>query len=142
MNDDMMISIVAITMPLLLVSTIMLLKHRARKREWQHQERMRAMDLGLPIPNGDIWPALTAIAIGAGVPVGSMFWAFVANAGSHDAHGAWPCAMMVGMAGVIGGTKLAGRLLPPRRQPDDASHLANGKPRFDPDAYDVVGRRG
>ena len=42
--DPLIIPIVAILMPLFLVPTVLVLKHRHKRREWEHRERMRAMD--------------------------------------------------------------------------------------------------
>ena len=42
--------ILGILMPLVLVPTILVLKHRHQRREWEHKERMKAMEIQLPTP--------------------------------------------------------------------------------------------
>ena len=48
--NPLWIPIVGILMPLVLVPMIMVLKHRTLRREWQHKERMKAMEMGGPLP--------------------------------------------------------------------------------------------
>ena len=76
--EEIIIPVVAILMPLVLVPTIITLKHRHGRREWEHLERMKAMDLGLPAPTGsETWGAKSVVPIGAGVPIASVFFAFL-----------------------------------------------------------------
>ena len=37
--------VVAILMPLVLVPTVLVLKHRHQRREWEHLERLKAMGI-------------------------------------------------------------------------------------------------
>ena len=77
--DPLIIPIVGILMPLVLVPTILVLKHRHKRREWEHRERMRAMerpdaarrDLAGAVGSGGV------AAIGAGVPMASVLAAFL-----------------------------------------------------------------
>jgi hypothetical protein len=146
-DEEMLIPIVAILMPLILVPTIIKMKHAHRLKEWAHKERMRAMELGLAPPtsmSGTFWPSLAAIAIGAGVPIGAFFFAWMANLTSHVGEEAFLVAGGVGFAAVISGAMLASKLIggahcghAPAEPPSFA------KPsEYDPDAYDTVGRRG
>jgi preprotein translocase subunit YajC len=48
MDEDLLIPMTAILMPMILVPTIITMVHRQRKREWHHKERLRALELGLP----------------------------------------------------------------------------------------------
>ncbi|MGC8640821.1 MAG: hypothetical protein ACP5XB_13200, partial [Isosphaeraceae bacterium] len=76
MEPELIIPVVAILMPLVLVPTIITLKQRHKRREWKYQERLRAMDLGLPLT--DSGPRLNGgavVAIGAGVPIASVIGA-------------------------------------------------------------------
>ncbi len=50
--EPLIIPIVAILMPLVLVPTILVLKHRHKRREWEHRERIKAMELQMPVPRG------------------------------------------------------------------------------------------
>jgi hypothetical protein len=140
--NPIVIPLAGIALPLFLVPTILVLKHHQRKREWEHLERLKALEMGQPLPGTDAWPAAAAIAIGAGMPVGVFFAAWMAclTAGAESV--VFVPAMFVGLAGVGGGVMTMTRLLGSRRTPKTPEHLANGKPEFDPDAYDVVGRRG
>ena len=47
--DPLLIPIVAILMPLVLAPTVIFLKHRHSRREWEHLERMKAMDFHMPM---------------------------------------------------------------------------------------------
>lgn len=144
--DEMVIPIVAILMPLALVPTIITLKHKHARREWEHKERMRSLELGLPPSHVHPWPAATsAIAIGLGVPLAAFFFSWLAVETAHAADEVFIGATFVGMTGVIVGGRLAGRLLPghaPAIEPEATTAPINGKPAFDPDTFDVVGRRG
>jgi hypothetical protein len=138
--NELLIPIVAILMPVVLVPTILILRHISKKREWEHLERIKSMELGMPVPGNESWPAKVCIAIGAGVPIVAFFFAFVASQDSEAGGGVWAAATMVGVSGVLSGSVLATRLLPSRRgrpHPDVAA-----KPAYDPDAYDVVSSRG
>ena len=46
--NPLWIPILGILMPLVLVPMIMVLKHRTLQREWQHKERMKAIEMGAP----------------------------------------------------------------------------------------------
>ena len=52
MNDGMIIPLAGIMLPMVLVPTIITLAHRMKKREWQHKERLRALELGIPVRRG------------------------------------------------------------------------------------------
>jgi hypothetical protein len=143
--------------------------HATRKRELEHKERMKALEMGLPVPGAAPWPALTAIAIGAGVPIAALAAALIATAmaprppadADHLAlsvwtqrdqttgyHGlVWGGASGIGVTAVLAGAVLAWRYMGLRHSPshnhhayDEAGYAA--KPPLDPDAYDTVSRRG
>jgi len=137
------IPVVAIMMPVVLVPIVLAMRFASRKREWEHLERMKSLELGVPVPGRECWLARTCIAIGAVVPIGALFLAWTASeSGSHE-QGYWEAATTVGGLGVLCGTFLATRLLASRnRLQQVARDAAPVKPAYDPDAYDVVGRRG
>jgi hypothetical protein len=137
--DPIFIPIAAMAIPLVVVPTAIISKHLQRKREWEHLERIKALELGQPIPGSESWHAMSCASIGAGVPLGSMFLAWVATVSGSGGEEVWACATAIGITGVICGTILAKSRLGSRRP---ASTDAHAKPEFDPDAYDVVGRRG
>jgi hypothetical protein len=122
-----------------------------RKRELDHAERMRALELGMPsaLASG-IDPERSmayqiAFWVGAGVPIGVFGCAWLASqaVGYHEAM--WLAAGMVGLGSVISGTILAGTVFQAAaaassRQRSDS--LGGGKPFVGEDAYDVVSARG
>jgi hypothetical protein len=113
-----------------------------RKRDMEHTERMKALELGRTLPNeaeGESWSvSKIAGSIGAGVPIGVFGCAWLAseNLGYHEA--IWVGAAMVGTAAVICGTILLHSL----NVKGATSTLADSKPPIEEDAFDVVSARG
>jgi hypothetical protein len=156
--DPVIIPIVAILMPLLLVPTVLTLKHRHKRREWEHLERMKAMNDSQPLTRLGGWAGSGAVAaIGAGVPVASVLAALLttliwrpialmpmANDEIPVPAVAWGCAVVISAGGLMSSLLLA--LLQARTQQklDSAAsaHLSHAKPAFDPDEFDLVGSRG
>jgi hypothetical protein len=123
------------------------MKQSHRRKELEHLERIKAMEMGLtPQPTGLDWPAAAVcIAIGAGVPVGSFLVAWLATLTADAPDGIWVAPVFVSFAAIGATRKLAYRLIDPRsgiKRPIPARSAPLGKPEFDPDAYDVVGSRG
>jgi hypothetical protein len=147
---EVVIPMMGIMLPLILVPTILRMKFAQRRREWAHKERMRAMELGLTLPDerpATFWPSLAAIAIGAGVPISSFVFAWLARLTTGSGENVYAAAVGVGVIAVLCGTILAARAQgscghkKSRADGDAIDGLA--KPaHFDPDAYDTVGRRG
>jgi hypothetical protein len=138
--DPLIIPIVGMLIPIIIVPTALGIKHARYLREVEHAERMRAMELGQTLPGDQSWkPGSIAMAIGAGVPIVAMAIAFEAGSKQGPSEAIWMATAMIGIAGVIGGSTLAGMQLSKRNQNSAAS---GEKPAYDPDAYDVVGRRG
>jgi hypothetical protein len=143
MHDEaLLIPMAAIGLPLVLVPTILAMKYHRSKREWEHLERMKAMEMGLPVPGTNAWPSAAAIAIGAGVPLGAFLFTWLARLTAQTADEVFIAPVLVSAPAIFGGIYLANRLLTPARRTDDAALASRGKPALDPDAYDVVGRRG
>jgi hypothetical protein len=126
-----------------------------RKRELDHIERMRAIEVGRAYPGESkfglsgvpqwIVPHVIAVSIGALVPLGVFLCAFLASliVGYHK--DVWLAATMVGLGAVIGGTVLASgafQKMPSSGAPEQAESYMNSKPHIDEDAYDVVSSRG
>jgi hypothetical protein len=148
--DPLVIPIMGILMPLLLVPTVLVLKHRHSRREWEHKERMKAMEIRLPSTSTDSSGMGRAVAqIGAGVPIASILAAFVTtlawdpeSGGDVPIHAvAWGCAALISALAMV--TSLIIAYLHPRAPQvvEPAHDLNNGKPAFDPDAFDVVSSR-
>jgi hypothetical protein len=146
----MIIPVIGILMPTVLVPTIITLKQRQQKRQWRHQERLRAIEMGLPVPPVD--PGIgggSVVAIGAGVPLAAMFAALVLSANiphSSDEYVpilgvVWGCTVVISTAALITSLVL-GVIVSRSRKPLESDQFAAFKPAYEPDAYDVVSRRG
>jgi hypothetical protein len=147
MDEEILIPIAGMMIPIILVPTILVLRHSHRRREWEHMERMRAMELGLAPPSspaGAFWPAMAAIAIGAIVPIGAFLFAWLTSVMTSASDDIWAAAAGVGTVAAIGGSVLAHRLIGAHRaEPSRSVPEPYTKPaHYDPDAYDTVGRRG
>lgn len=147
LEAEIVIPVMGIMLPLVLVPSIIKMKHAQRRREWEHAERMRAMELGLPPTSGpgyQFWPSVAAIAIGAGVPIVTFIFAWLATVSSPIGQGAYAAAGTVGSIAVISGTILASHLsggCSKKAKSEKATSFA--KPlQYDPDAYDTVSQRG
>jgi hypothetical protein len=135
-----------------------------RKRELEHLERMKALEMGLVPPGETAWPVGACIAIGAGVPIAALVVALAATLNppskylafeeradwlaqnSTDYFGlVWGCAAGVGIIAVIVGGILTWRVLSRSRSATLTAippYPTNAKTLLDPDAFDTVGRRG
>jgi hypothetical protein len=146
----LLIPIVALFIPIIVVPTALLVKHAHRRRELEHAERIRAMELGRTLPGDEpvLSPEKLCAGIGIVVPIGSLLvgWLACESLGFRDE--IWVLASMVALAGVIGGTILAAKHMGIReRERARAAGYHNpaqhGKGEaYDPDTIDVVGRRG
>jgi hypothetical protein len=145
--DALWIPILGILMPIVLVPMIMILKHRTLQREWQHKERMRAIELGVPVPKAHSGGSVAAI--GAGVPIAAVLGAVATTLSYESPSGdevpmlgiVWGCAVLISAVGMITSLILAhiGGRTP--RQSESFDPARNGKAAFDPDAFDVVSSR-
>lgn len=144
MHSEATIPLAGLALPLILVPTILAMRQARLKREWAHLERMKAMELGRPVPSAlgdEAWPALVALGIGAVMPVCVFLFTWLACLTADLPSDAFIAPTLVGLAGVLGGSSLGRRLLAAReRDRDRAFATSNGKPAFDPEAFDVVGR--
>jgi hypothetical protein len=139
--DPLIIPIVAFVIPIIIVPTALGFKHARYLRQMDHEERMKAMELGQTLGEEHSWtPAGTAVTIGAGVPIAAMFIAFIAATKEGDNEALWAATALIGVAGVICGSVLAAMQFSKRER--TAPFSTEEKSAFDPDAYDVVGRRG
>jgi len=101
-----------------------------RKRELEHIERMRALELGRPLPGegeDESWfsPPRIALAVGAGVPLGAFCSAALSSLAIGFHEPIWIATGMSSMAGVICGSILAGQHLTVRAK---AAQPGNAKP--------------
>jgi hypothetical protein len=140
----MLIPIVAIALPILLVPIILVIRYERYKRELEHAERIKALELGRTLHGDDSWWTLPriSVAIGAGVPAAVFVCAWQASESLHDPEPAWISAGIVGTAAVISGSMLVARYY---LRHDESAHDTrglDGKSRIDADAFDVVSSRG
>jgi protein-S-isoprenylcysteine O-methyltransferase Ste14 len=108
-----------------------------RGQEIAHTERMRALELGHPLPGtvadaAGSWPP--GVAIGLWVPLGVFGIAFVS--GNHNNPSVWIAAALVGVAGVICGTLLT-LFAPATAKPEAGA----AKPAIDREAYEDLAQR-
>ena len=143
MHGEIIIPLAGIGLPMVLVPTILAFRQISNKRAFQHAERMKSLETGRSVPGESSWPqAFVCAAVGAGVPVGSFLFTFLAWVNTYSTPGEiWIAPAVVSIVAVMSTVKLATHLFAPAKDyATDASR--NGKPAFDPDAYDVVGSRG
>ncbi len=148
MDEGVIIPLAGIMMPVVLVPTIIFLVHRQRKREWHHQERLRALEMGQPVPGRE--RALgggSVTAIGAGVPVAAVVAAWLTTISIPHSHQdyiaiisvAWGCAFLISTTALITSLVLGIMLLRSNKPVDQFTSV---KPVYEPDAFDVVSSRG
>jgi hypothetical protein len=127
-----------------------------RKRELDHIERMRAIEVGRSYPGETRYglpavphwaaPHLIAVSIGAVVPLGVFACALLTSLIGGYQKDIWIAAGMVGLGGVISGTVLAYGAFKTTAAgaaaEDRSDTYINSKPLVDEDAYDVVSSRG
>jgi hypothetical protein len=149
--DPLLIPIVAILMPLVLVPTAMFLKHRHRRREWEHLERMKAMDFHVPMQSPRLaGKAADVTVIGAGVPAVSVVAAFLTTLiWEPSPEGdpmvpaiAWGCAVVISAGAMFTSLILAFMHGRATQRAEANTVMSNGKPMYEPDAFDVVSSRG
>lgn len=151
--DPLFIPIIAILMPLVLVPTVLILKHRHKRRQWEHLERMRAMEGPQPFARPNGWVGSGGVAaIGAGVPAASVLGAFLTSLVWQPATFeevpvpavAWGGAILISAGALL--TSLILAFLQSRTllklDSTAAANADHAKPAFDPDTFDVVGSRG
>ena len=141
-NVALVVPIVGMMIPMVIVPTVLILKHARRERELEHAERMKALELGRTLPQDESWwsPARICVMLGAGVPLGVFLCAWVAteSLGVHDV--IWYAATVVGFGGVVSGSFLGARYFQYAREQAEIARVA--KPVPDADAFDFAGRRG
>lgn len=149
--SSILIPITALMIPIVIVPTSLYFKQRLRVRELEHAERIRAMELGIvPQAAGMSWPgAAVCLGIGAGVPVGSMLIAWLAMFSNDLPSEIFGIPLLISFSAIWAAKSLADRMMGaaeetrPVAAPNRMQAGRDGaKPRFDPDAYDVVGSRG
>jgi hypothetical protein len=146
MNDLMALLSVcgAFGLPVIFVPTFLHYRHERWKLRLEHERHLKTLELGGVLPaegSRESWlsPLRVGLIIGGGVPIGAFLCAMVTSvvAGFHEP--IWIATCIVGLGGVISGSKLAGQAFAEsKRAPADADF----KPMLEEDAYDVVSARG
>jgi hypothetical protein len=140
----------AMALPLGIIVVATRAKQQARSRDYEHRERMKAIEAGIspfgPLRGPGAWPSLVALGLGGFMPVGVFFIAWLANETSHVGDGVFLGATVVAALGVLGGTRMGIRLLQPADPmpaiPAPPEHVTRRKPSFNADAYDTIAHRG
>jgi hypothetical protein len=139
-----LLSVLSVAAMFALLFMVVGLWHRGRERD--HIERIRMIEMGLPLPPHDrsAWPkALVCMAIGAGVPLVAFTFTFFAFTARSDAvNELWVAPGVVSGLSVVGAVLLAAHLFRLRAVPDATAGQPGHKPVIDPDAIDVAASRG
>jgi hypothetical protein len=157
MNNEALVVIVALSLFSVVVMPFVLhFRAEKRKRELDHLERMRAIEVGRAYPGENKYaltslvpswavPSVVALSIGAVVPLGGFLCALVATLVTGYQKEVWMASAMVGLGGVICGTVLAGgafQMLSSSGAADNVRAYANSKPPVEDDEFDFVRTRG
>lgn len=148
--SEILIPITALMIPIVIVPTSLWFRHRGRVQQMEHAERIRAMELGIKPQAAQIsWPgAALCMAIGAGVPVGSMLVAWFATMTNEAPTEIFGIPLVMSFGAIWTAKALADRMMGGEEaEAIAAAQRARGvanpaKPTFDPDAYDVASSRG
>jgi hypothetical protein len=140
-------ALVTICLCFMVVLPILLaFRESRRKLELDHAARIKAIELGRPLPSRDTsedepWTMAARLATGIGVvvPLGSLACALVASLALGFHQEMWIAGGMVALGGVICGGSLAGYIFSPDK---GSSERVERKPYVEEDAFDVVGARG
>jgi hypothetical protein len=144
MADPILIPIFGVMIPIVIVPASLTFKYFKLKRECEHAERMRALEVGRTLPGDEPWwsPSKTIVAIGAGVPLGSFGLAWLTTVSTSAREEIWIGSTLVGMTSVLCGSFLAAKEFARRGRAEAQALAAFEKPYLDADAYDVAGSRG
>jgi len=141
--SELIIPLAGIALPAFLVPMILAFRQGAKKREYEHLERMKALETGQPVPGEAMWPAAVVCSlVGAVVPVGSFLFTFLAWVNSVSIPGeVWLAPVAVSIVALAACKKMTYALFRPVRPAGSQSTdpYLNGKPVFDPAAYDMAG---
>jgi hypothetical protein len=123
-------------------------KKAQRKKEMEHAERMKLIEMGLvpDPPSGLDWPAATVcIAIGAGVPIGSFLVAWLASLTTQVPSQIWVAPVFVSFAAIGATRKLAFRMMSGQGKTWFEVATRSAKPAwkeaFDSEAFEPVESR-
>jgi hypothetical protein len=142
-DDGLVIGFIAVIGGLSLGTTAVIshFRHERRKRELEHIERIRALELGRTLPQDEPWLSPTKVGafLATIVPIGVFVPAWLTTWFARYDENIWIAAAMVGLAAVICGSILVASS---HKKSARSSETATAKPILEEDAYDVVSSRG
>jgi hypothetical protein len=143
------------------------MRSERHKRDLQHTERMRALELGHGLPDDEVTARIKAFTgtgssskddggpgwcmvrrcywMGFALPVGAFLGTTYLAPHRPDNTGIWVATAIIGTASVLSGTILAFRMTFLSNADESRSAALAGrvsKPTVDPDTFDVAARRG
>jgi hypothetical protein len=127
--------LVAITAVGLVIPVVLL---TWRKMQLAHIERMKAMELGQPLPPSFGPLALYCGVVGAGVPIGTFLITWLASQRLSAPNDLWVAPSAVSVVALIGVSIVAGVGF--GRSAASADPQPKTKPAHDPDTVDFAGR--
>lgn len=143
--NGVIVPIVGMLIPIVIVPVVLGLKHARFERQLEHEERMKALELGRTLPEDESWwtPPRLCAGIGIGVPIVVMGMAFSTTQSIGFRDEVWGMSVGVSTMAVICGALLTAKHFNQRAA--EAARLASQdypKATYDADAFDVVSRRG
>ena len=148
MVPSTVVPLAGIALPAIVVPLVIFGKLAGNKRYYRHLERMAAIKAGVPLPEPAPLPGPGAIvAIGAGVPIASVFGALLTTANLPEYNGdmlplvaiIWSFAMMIALAG-LATSLILGVMLHRAHRRAVETPLPSTKPAYDPDMFESAGR--
>src|SRR4051794_12300341 len=97
MMENTIIPLFGMLIPIVIVPTALGIRHARHLREFEHAERMKALELGRTLPQDVRWETAPKVAvwIGAGVPIGVFGCAWLASTVIGFHQDIWMGAMVV-----------------------------------------------
>lgn len=139
----LVLPIAAMMIPVVIVPTVLILRYATRRREWEHAERMKALEMGQPELGQSVatresaWPrAAVCIMIGAVLPIVS-FALTASLLQSGLAPELWLSPVVVSVVAVPCGCGLAAHLF----RSGGSSERPSVKPAAGPEVHDFAGYR-
>jgi hypothetical protein len=149
MHPSTVIPLAGIALPVIIVPLVLFAKHTANKRYYRHLERMAAIKAGVMPPEPTPLPGPGAIvAIGAGVPIASIFGALLATvnlpAYTNDTVAVvgfiWSMAVAITLVGLATSLVLGVMLHRAHRRTSMETPRPSAKPTYDPDMFEPADR--
>lgn len=126
----------------LLVTAIWFSRSLQRQQEWDHAERMKALEMGFYVPPRDSpWPrTIACVSIGVIIPLGTFVcatWLTSLTVPESIQATVWGLAFMVSTTAVGCATGLASRLPKSSDRVKETAAISK-PPAFDPESFEAV----